>query len=93
MEKNNPEIDQILFINWELVKRKLTKPDCVSVEETRKYLTKKIGELLCSGAYKESDFVHINAQIPTKSKEVYHQLSLFSDGTTIAPNNKSLRRD
>jgi len=44
MEKN--DIDEILLINWYLIEKKLNKPNCETVEITRRYLTKKINILI-----------------------------------------------
>lgn len=41
-------IDEILEINWYLVKKKLSSPDCETTELTRKYLTTKINRLIKS---------------------------------------------
>lgn len=40
------DIDEILLINWYLVKKKLNTPNCKTVDITRKYLTKKINNLI-----------------------------------------------
>ena len=39
-------IDEILEINWYLVKKQLSSPDCEITELTRKYLTTKINRLI-----------------------------------------------
>lgn len=41
-------IDEILEINWCLVKKKLSSPDSEMTELTRKYLTTKINRLIKS---------------------------------------------
>lgn len=40
------DIDEILLINYYLIKKKINSPNCETVELTRKYLTKKIDKLI-----------------------------------------------
>jgi len=43
---NRNDIDEILLINWYLVRKKLNSPNCEKVELMRKYLTIKINDLI-----------------------------------------------